>query len=229
MPKYRKKPVIIDAFQMTEARRWDNSEWPQWLHEAWNKEPSENAIWIDDEAPIAEGHESAAELVCGTLEGVHRISWGDYIIQGIQGEIYPCKPDIFAESYEQVKQDNFQKQASRVLPEVGKPVPDSMPTTKRLLEKPHGEVGFEVVGNKIVERWDIPESFAESYGEGQGLSDVARCKTPAIAQELCDLLNDGRKLKELSSQVVKRHDEGNLSAIPGDSQSVKRLKDYLEG
>lgn len=100
MHKYRKKPVVIEAFQMTRERRWDNSEWPAWLHQAWNAQPGEGAVWIDPDAPIAEGQQSAAELVCGTLEGVHRIDWNDWIIQGIKGELYPCKPDIFEESYE---------------------------------------------------------------------------------------------------------------------------------
>ena len=85
---------------MTLERRWDNSEWPAWLHRAWQNGPGENGLWISSEAPIAEGHDSAADLVCGTLEGVHRITWGDWIVQGVQGEIYPVKPDIFEATYE---------------------------------------------------------------------------------------------------------------------------------
>ena len=96
MAKYRKKPVVIEAFQMTKERRWDNSDWPEWMHKAWNKEPSEGAIWIDPDDPTGE------KLVCGTLEGVHAISTNDWIIRGINGEIYPCKPDIFEKTYELV-------------------------------------------------------------------------------------------------------------------------------
>ena len=95
--KYRKKPVVIEAFQMTKERRWDNSEWPGWLNHAWNREPGENAVWIDPDDPNRE------LLVCGTLEGVHRISWDDWIILGIKNEIYPCKPDIFEKTYEPVE------------------------------------------------------------------------------------------------------------------------------
>ena len=102
MNKYRKKPVVIEAFQMTKERRWDNTDWPNWFNQAWNREPGEGAVWIDPDAPIADGYESAAELVCGTLEGVHRIGWRDWIIRGIRGEIYPCKPDIFEATYEKV-------------------------------------------------------------------------------------------------------------------------------
>ena len=99
--KFRKKPVVIEAFQMTLDRRWHNVDWPVWLHEAWG-EHGEGGVWIDPDAPIAEGHESAAELVCGTLEGAHKIDWDDWIIQGIKGEIYPCKPEIFEATYEEV-------------------------------------------------------------------------------------------------------------------------------
>jgi len=103
MPKFRKKPVVIEAFQMTLRRRWNNEEWPTWLNQAWNREPGENSVWIDPKAEVAIGQESAAELVCGTLEGVHRIDWGDWIIKGIKGELYPCKPDIFEATYEPVQ------------------------------------------------------------------------------------------------------------------------------
>ncbi len=101
MYQFQKRPIIIEAFQMTKSRRWDNSEWPQWLNEAWN----EGSIWIDSDAEIAPGHQSAAELLCGTLEGVHRIAWNDWIIRDIKGEIYPCKPDIFEATYQKVEEN----------------------------------------------------------------------------------------------------------------------------
>lgn len=93
--KYRKKPVVIEAFQMTEESRWDNSEWPTWLNQAWQREPGENSLWTDPD-----GYGGA--LVCGTLEGVHRIAWGDWIIKGVQDELYPIKNDIFLLTYEKV-------------------------------------------------------------------------------------------------------------------------------
>lgn len=104
MGKYRKKPLVVEAFQMTKARRWDNSEWPNWLNQAWQKGPGEGGVWIDPAADIASGHNSAEELVCGTLEGVLRIDWNDWIIQGVKRELYPCKPDIFEATYEAVEE-----------------------------------------------------------------------------------------------------------------------------
>lgn len=102
MPTFRKKPVVIEAFQMTAERRWDNSEWPNWLHEAWQRGAGENGLWPDPGPPPNPEHGSADQLVCGTLEGVHIVTPGDWIIQGIKGEIYPCKPDIFEATYEKV-------------------------------------------------------------------------------------------------------------------------------
>ena len=91
--KYRKKPVVIEAFQMTKEHRWDNSEWPNWLNQAWNREPSDvNSFYY--------GLIKKENLFIHTLEGTHKVTFGDYIIQGIKGELYLCKPDIFEESYE---------------------------------------------------------------------------------------------------------------------------------
>lgn len=99
--KFRKKPIVIEAIQMTMERRGDNSEWPNWLNQAWNKEcPSEGAVWPED-YPDSKGGD---RLCISTLEGVYVVSWGDYIIQGIKGEIYACKPDIFEATYEKVEE-----------------------------------------------------------------------------------------------------------------------------
>lgn len=102
MAKYRKKPIMVEAFQMTRERRWDNSEWPAWLNEAWQVGPEVGGVWPSHAMPPAPGHDSAAELVCGTLQGDVRLSERDWIIKGIEGELYPCKPHIFDATYEKV-------------------------------------------------------------------------------------------------------------------------------
>lgn len=93
--KFRKKPVVIDAFQMNKRSRWDNSDWPYWLHLAWNTE-GEGSLFIDADDPARE------RLCIGTTEGVMRVAWDDWIIRGIKGELYSCKPDIFEATYEPV-------------------------------------------------------------------------------------------------------------------------------
>ena len=96
MSKYQRKPVVIEAFQMTLGRRWNNADWPEWLHRAWNMAPGEGALYIDADDSRGE------RLVVGTLQGVYRVSWGDWIIQGVKGALYACKPDIFEATYERV-------------------------------------------------------------------------------------------------------------------------------
>lgn len=91
----RKRPVVIEAFQMTEARRIDNSDWPNWLNEAWQKRRGA----AGSAYPMIEGS-SEGVIVVATLEGEHVVSFDDFIIRGIQGELYPCKPEIFEETYD---------------------------------------------------------------------------------------------------------------------------------
>ena len=98
--RFRKRPIVIEAFQMTKERltkerRWDNSEWPDWLHQAWNAELGKpGSLFVDQTTP------TGADLRIETLEGDHHITWGDWIIRGVKGELYPCKPDIFEATYE---------------------------------------------------------------------------------------------------------------------------------
>jgi hypothetical protein len=94
MFKYRKKPVVIEAFEFRSEPNDQTSDYPNWFMEALRKQPGEpGAIYM---APDSD------EWRVNTLEGFHVISDGDYIIQGIKGELYPCKPDIFEATYEAV-------------------------------------------------------------------------------------------------------------------------------
>lgn len=97
MPKYRKRPVVVEAFQMTAARRRDNREWPNWLHDAWQKDPSEGAMWSNEP-------DETDCLYVGSRQGVNKVSWGDWIILNGPNDIYACKPDIFKATYELVEE-----------------------------------------------------------------------------------------------------------------------------
>ena len=85
--KYKKKPVIIDAIQ-------------------WNgKGNYELAVFLDGnnwKHKIAT-NEKPECLIIETLEGKITASIGDFIIKGVKGEFYPCKPDIFEMTYEKVE------------------------------------------------------------------------------------------------------------------------------
>ena len=86
MFKYRKKPVVIEAFQLTEETRNNNYNWPQWAHKAWNEE-------------ILKPDPEGAGLLVATLENPMKAEIGCWIIQGVQGELYPCKDEIFQATY----------------------------------------------------------------------------------------------------------------------------------
>jgi len=88
MSLYRKLPVEIEAFKWTGDQ--DQTEDPLWIV---------NAIKRGDVYFV--NHNSGLVFMkIKTLEGEMTAGQGDYIIKGIKGELYPCKPDIFENSYE---------------------------------------------------------------------------------------------------------------------------------
>lgn len=90
--KYRKQPVVIDAFQLNE-RGLIGEDW------FWNA-VSENTIITHD---FGKYYPNPAWCEIKTPEGTMIAEAGDYIIRGVKGEIYPCKPDIFKMTYEAVE------------------------------------------------------------------------------------------------------------------------------
>ncbi len=96
MYKFRKLPVEIEAFQMTKARGSPCLEWPGWLYKAW--------YCIEEGITSVSYTGENGKLGIKTLEGLHIVSWNDWIIQGIKGELYACKPDIFEKTYESVSE-----------------------------------------------------------------------------------------------------------------------------
>lgn len=100
MEKYRKKPVVV------EAEQWFPGKAIEGVHLAYLCKNCGYA-WT---APVDACPEcfSRDREDCGlvyTLEGAHQALPGDYIITGVKGEKYPCKPDIFAMTYEPVGQE----------------------------------------------------------------------------------------------------------------------------
>lgn len=95
---YRKKPIQIEAFQMTQERMDNNADWPSWLHEAWNRD------WGNLGAVAPQAKDSRSDktlrLEVFTSSGIATVCADDWIIKGVAGELYPCSPDIFAATYE---------------------------------------------------------------------------------------------------------------------------------
>ncbi len=81
--KFRKKPVVIEAWQ-------------------WNPEHADFPIWFSLAFANKTLSMDGVDLHIETLEGRMTAYVGDWIIQGIKGELYPCKPDIFEATYEKV-------------------------------------------------------------------------------------------------------------------------------
>ena len=95
--KYRKKPVVIDALQLTRANAVKVYEW---VHDCTAIKTDMDLYRWDDYLSIIE----RKGMKIPTLEGEMTASIGDYIIKGIQGEFYPCEPDIFEATYEVVNE-----------------------------------------------------------------------------------------------------------------------------
>lgn len=92
--KYRKKPVIIEAFQYDGDLIDGNGLYyvPEWAAKAFES----GVLYFKSYEYFP------AELFIKTLERNMHVSFGDYVIQGVDGELYPCKPDIFEKTYELV-------------------------------------------------------------------------------------------------------------------------------
>ena len=89
--KFRKKPITIEAIQTSEALAHAIGAWeklPAWLHAAYEVG---TVIFATDHVSIR------------TLEGEMRADRDDWIIRGVKGELYPCKPDIFEATYAPVE------------------------------------------------------------------------------------------------------------------------------
>ena len=87
MVKYRKKPIVIEAIKF---------DYERWVYQRQDAYPMVNGDYSDKGM-------SAKNPIIKTLEGDMKISDGDYIIKGVNGEFYPIKADIFAKTYELYK------------------------------------------------------------------------------------------------------------------------------
>jgi hypothetical protein len=103
MAKFRKKPVVIEAFQYRAGAPSDAifADWPQWAKDDLAHDVG-GMIVSRDGSPKRRLVAYDDRLIVRTLEGDMMATDGDWIIQGVKGELYPCKPDIFAATYEAV-------------------------------------------------------------------------------------------------------------------------------
>lgn len=90
MPNYRKIPVVIEARQFTTNNEVGSSQMDSIVN------------WMNKGKDKPNAWHNGTDIYIQTLEGEMRATVGDYIIQGVNGEFYPCKPDIFEKTYELV-------------------------------------------------------------------------------------------------------------------------------
>jgi|SRR5689334_14774016 hypothetical protein len=93
--RYRKKPVVIEAIQLTPELFWEMYE---------NKKAIFDKFTFCGQYHPPSRTITNAYIMIETLEGKMKAVLFDWIIKGVAGEFYPCKPDIFEETYEPVKE-----------------------------------------------------------------------------------------------------------------------------
>ncbi len=123
MAQYRKKPVVIEAWQ-----------WKGFLADL--PDDVTRSSYID---ATTRGRDEGSQhpLIISTLEGNMRADPGDWIIRGVKGELYPCKPDIFAATYDEV------------VVRLEKP---TLAELERMLEEPMTKANIHPDGSVTIER-----------------------------------------------------------------------------
>lgn len=103
MMRYRKKPVVIEAYQVSE---YDYDGFLMFNH--FCNPPS----WLIEASKAGRVYIKDSMIYLETLEGDMRVSINDYIVRGIDGELYPCKPSIFERTYERLDDDGHSADSS---------------------------------------------------------------------------------------------------------------------
>lgn len=112
MTKYRKRPVVVEAVQVDgttkqddEMRKWSNGEVAgHWSNKQFARDNGGHIVVVKQMAPGFARVDGLIEYNIKTLEGTMKAEYGDWIIKGVKGEFYPCKPDIFEMTYEAVSE-----------------------------------------------------------------------------------------------------------------------------
>ena len=96
MSQFRKKPIVVEAFQMTQVNRRNMDAWPTWLYRAWNSQ--NGAIGSLQEDPA----DPTGQLQLVTAEGTLTVLWGDWLIQDADRELSICKDAVFTSTHDAI-------------------------------------------------------------------------------------------------------------------------------
>lgn len=146
--KYRKKPVVIDAVQyLTE-----NSE-----------------AMLELLNGCTGWHLASGGIVIPTLEGKHTASPGDWVIKGVKGEYYPCKPDIFAMTYEPVEESTAYAEPYAE-PEEDADYRRRKLDVQKAIDKQDEEESPDTIGFSPWPMPSMPEPEPDTSSSGQGFA-----------------------------------------------------------
>jgi hypothetical protein len=187
MAPYRKIPRVVEAWQWTPPEITPGPV-PEWLMKA---------------ADIGKVRHNlvAKSIEISTLEGVMTAKVNDWIIQGVQGEIYPCKPDIFAATYEAVIYDG------EVIATAEPPRP-STPTREAIAEAIYNKMPFVGVGHKPP--W-TPEGNSKKQDEARLYADAVLEPLVPLAQLPDGPMPDTSDIPETSESWFKRAEFKNIT------------------
>lgn len=96
MGKYKKKPIVVEAI------RWTGSNLEEIRNFVGSDLIEEYVELCDIKRTLKK---MLVDIAIDTLEGTMKVDYGDYIIKDVNNELYPCKPDVFEQTYEEVIED----------------------------------------------------------------------------------------------------------------------------
>lgn len=203
--KFRKKPVVIEAWRIV-----PNSPQPSWVREAFAK--SEEEIGAIDWDAAGEG------MWINTLEGCMTANEGDWLIKGIKGELYACKPDIFEATYEAVDVDADRE--ARGVPQGWKLVPVEPTEAMFTSFSQQIDTGVVYVGGFLqAYRAMIAAAPPAPAAQAEWVpADVVKALRMAIRQNSHDMLMTADEIRQC---------EQALATQPTEAQGVDVLREIL--
>jgi len=216
MGKYVKRPVVIDAFQWFKNGDHPEDACVELTGSDGQPFMSEGKVVRYFRRPEPEYAGTIVHEACGrtwhdhgwidTLEGGHTVCPGDFIITGVRGERYPCKPDIFVETYEAAESD--EELRARVKAAMPRPVsvydsyhqdgvPGLMPTAEEM----------EAADRRLAERYDLPPEQRQRLAETR--EAVLACRTPVapLDGKVTDDPNDPAIRRGVDTEQTQQHEK----------------------
>lgn len=189
MEKFRKKPIVIEAFQLTYEMAKGVAPVPNWFQDA--------VVRGDVQVNFSDNLHGSQSCKIKTLEGIMIAFPDDYIIQGIQGEIYPCKSEIFKKTYELVVEENTDNRGLSY-------------TQELLVKLRNRDKAIELMGAEII---SLRLRVRDNYSEKDLVESLAECREKnAILQE------QYQKIVQLTKEERKQFARDEL---------IQRLKKQL--